>query len=128
MIDTTTGDPEQAVAFGEQLAARGVGFIDAAIAGSSEQLRRGEVNVLAGGSDRGYRDSASSLQTFSQKVFHMGPCGSGARMKLVSNLVLGLNRAVLAEGLAFRRAPRRRCVDSARGLEGRFHVVARNGQ
>ena len=31
----------------------------------------------------------------------MGPCGSGARMKLVSNLVLGLNRAVLAEGLAF---------------------------
>ena len=31
-------------------------------------------------------------------------CGCGARMKLVMNLVLGLNRAVLAEGLAFAEA------------------------
>jgi 3-hydroxyisobutyrate dehydrogenase-like beta-hydroxyacid dehydrogenase len=36
--------------------------------------------------------------------FHVGPWGSGARTKLVVNLVLGLNRAALAEGLAFARA------------------------
>src|SRR5262249_57435997 len=41
---------------------------------------------------------------FARQVFHVGPCGSGARMKLVVNLVLGLNRAVLAEGLSFARA------------------------
>ena len=34
-------------------------------------------------------------------MYHVGPCGSGIRMKLVFNLVLGLNRAVLAESLAF---------------------------
>jgi 3-hydroxyisobutyrate dehydrogenase-like beta-hydroxyacid dehydrogenase len=33
-------------------------------------------------------------------VFHTGGAGTGARMKLVTNLVLGLNRAALAEGLA----------------------------
>ncbi len=38
------------------------------------------------------------------KVFHVGPCGSAAKMKLISNLVLGLNRAVLAEGLVFAEA------------------------
>ena len=38
------------------------------------------------------------------KAFHVGLCGSAARMKLISNLVLGLNRAVLAEGLAFAEA------------------------
>ena len=38
------------------------------------------------------------------KVFHVGTCGSAARMKLISNLVLGLNRAALAEGLAFAEA------------------------
>ena len=101
VIDTTTGDPDQAVAFGKRLATRGVGFIDAAIAGSSQQLRRGEVNVLAGGSDEALEMALPLFKTFSRSVFHMGPCGSGARMKLVSNLVLGLNRAVLAEGLAF---------------------------
>jgi 3-hydroxyisobutyrate dehydrogenase-like beta-hydroxyacid dehydrogenase len=34
----------------------------------------------------------------------MGPWGSGARMKLVTNLVLGLNRLVLAEALGFAEA------------------------
>jgi len=38
------------------------------------------------------------------KTFHVGPCGSAAKMKLISNLVLGLNRAALAEGLAFAEA------------------------
>ncbi len=41
------------------------------------------------------------FDTFARKVFHVGPSGSGAQTKLVVNLVLGLNRAVLAEGLAF---------------------------
>ena len=35
---------------------------------------------------------------------YVGPSGSGAKMKLVANLVLGLNRAALAEGLALGRA------------------------
>jgi 3-hydroxyisobutyrate dehydrogenase-like beta-hydroxyacid dehydrogenase len=37
-------------------------------------------------------------------VVHVGPHGYGARMKLVMNLVLGLNRAVLAEALSLGRA------------------------
>ena len=44
------------------------------------------------------------LATWSDRRFHVGPPGSGARMKLVVNLVLGLNRAVLAEGLALAEA------------------------
>ena len=34
-------------------------------------------------------------------MFHVGACGTAAKMKLVTNLVLGLNRAALAEGLVF---------------------------
>jgi 3-hydroxyisobutyrate dehydrogenase-like beta-hydroxyacid dehydrogenase len=114
VIDTTTGDPEQASAFGPRLAARGVGFIDAAIAGSSEQLREGAVNVLAGGPPEVIAVARPLFETFSQNVFHIGPWGSGARMKLVSNLVLGLNRAVLAEGLVFAE---RLGIDPAVALE-----------
>lgn len=44
------------------------------------------------------------LQCFAREIFHLGPWGSGARMKLAMNLVLGLNRAALAEGLAFAAA------------------------
>src|SRR3954471_2528988 len=46
------------------------------------------------------------FRLIAKRWFHVGPWGSGARTKLVVNLVLGLNRAALAEGLAFARACR----------------------
>ena len=39
VLDTTTGDPERSAAVGARLAGRGVHYLDAAIAGSSEQVR-----------------------------------------------------------------------------------------
>jgi len=39
------------------------------------------------------------LASFSRAAYHMGPAGSGARTKLVVNLVLAGNRLALAEGL-----------------------------
>jgi len=81
-----------------------VQYLDAPISGSSEQTRRGEATVIVGG-DRAAFDACADLwPVLGRNVFHVGPCGSGARMKLISNLVLGLNRAVLAEGLAFAEA------------------------
>ena len=34
-------------------------------------------------------------------IVHLGPIGSGARMKLVNNFVCGVQAAALAEALAF---------------------------
>ncbi|MCC7424689.1 MAG: NAD(P)-dependent oxidoreductase [Planctomycetaceae bacterium] len=104
IIDTTTGAPEDSEQVGESLAKRGVGYVDATVAGSSRQVRAGDVVVMAGGSDRDIAASRDVLASFARTVFAVGPCGSGARMKLAVNLVLGLHRAVLAEGLAFARA------------------------
>ena len=101
LVDTTTGDPEQSAALGARLAQRGVQYLDSPVSGSSEQTRRGEVTTVAGG-DRAAFDACGDLfACFSQKTFYAGPCGSGSKMKLLSNLVLGLNRAALAEGLVF---------------------------
>ena len=104
IIDTTTGEPEQTAALGAKLAKRSVRYLDATVVGSSAQTRMGEVIVLVGGSTRTFAGCRDIFGSFAECVFHMGACGSGARMKLVVNLVLGLNRAVLAEGLAFARA------------------------
>jgi 3-hydroxyisobutyrate dehydrogenase-like beta-hydroxyacid dehydrogenase len=99
LIDATTGDPDAAVSIAAQLAARSVGYVDATIAGSSEQVRRGEAAVIVGGANQDVLRANSVLESWSSRRFHVGPAGSGQRMKLVVNLVLGLNRAVLAEGL-----------------------------
>lgn len=104
LIDTTTGDPGQTAALGARLAARGVRYLDAPISGSSEQTRRGESTVMVGGDLDTFHACADLWRVLGKRVFHVGPCGGAARMKLITNLVLGLNRAVLAEGLAFAEA------------------------
>ena len=101
ILDTTTGQPEAMAQMGKQLAEIGCDYLDATIAGSSSQVRAGQVIVMLGGPIAAVQRCEVLLATFSKRWFHLGDWGSGARMKLVVNLVLGLNRAVLAEGLSF---------------------------
>ncbi|MEK6238821.1 MAG: NAD(P)-dependent oxidoreductase [Planctomycetales bacterium] len=104
LIDTTTGQPEAAAARGRELASRGIGYLDATVAGSSEQTRRGEVLVMVGAEPEHLEACRDLLATFSRKTLHLGPPGAGSRMKLVVNLALGLHRAVLAEALSLAQA------------------------
>jgi 3-hydroxyisobutyrate dehydrogenase-like beta-hydroxyacid dehydrogenase len=104
LIDTTTGDPDQTAGLGRRLAARGVQYLDAPISGSSEQTRRGEATAIVGGSREAFEACRDLFACCAARTIFAGECGCGAKMKLVSNLVLGLNRAALAEGLVFARA------------------------
>jgi 3-hydroxyisobutyrate dehydrogenase-like beta-hydroxyacid dehydrogenase len=101
VVDTTTGSPSIVEAIAARLDAKGVYWVDATISGSSDQLYRGEVTILAGGTSIAIQRCEPLFRAIANDWMHVGPCGSGLRMKLVSNLVLGLNRAALAEGLAF---------------------------
>lgn len=101
IIDTSTGDPSAAVAQATRLAECKVEYLDATISGSSQQLREGVAVFLVGGGTDAFEKCRRLLSGLTSKAFHTGPAGSGARMKLVTNLVLGLNRAALAEGLCF---------------------------
>jgi 3-hydroxyisobutyrate dehydrogenase-like beta-hydroxyacid dehydrogenase len=101
VLDTTTGEPDQTAALGARLAARGVAYLDAPISGASEQTRRGEAIVIVSGDRDAFEACADLWSVMGQKVIYVGTCGNAAKMKLISNLVLGLNRIALAEGLAF---------------------------
>lgn len=100
ILDTTTGEPEDAMRFAERLRLLGVAYLDATVSGSSEQLRRGEALCMVGGEATDYARCAGLFAALGSPVMHVGGSGDGAKMKLVTNLVLGLNRAALAEGLA----------------------------
>jgi 3-hydroxyisobutyrate dehydrogenase-like beta-hydroxyacid dehydrogenase len=101
IIDTTTGDPASSEAIARSLAERGVDYLDATISGSSRQIRDGTAVMMVGGNEAKFNACQDLFESLADATFHTGPSGSGAKMKLVTNLVLGLNRAVLAEGLAF---------------------------
>lgn len=104
IIDTTTGEPTDAVSLAGRLSEHGVRYLDAPISGSSEQTRRGEATVMVGGELADFNACTDLWPILGGKTFHIGACGSAAKVKLVTNLVLGLNRAALAEGLVFAEA------------------------
>ena len=97
-IDCTTGDPLRIEALAARLASEGIGYVEAPIAGGSESARRGEATMLVGGDTAGCEDLLSAI---SLRRVHVGRVGMAARAKLATNLVLGLSRAALAEGMAF---------------------------
>ncbi|MHC4431611.1 MAG: NAD(P)-dependent oxidoreductase [Planctomycetota bacterium] len=101
IIDTTTGDPEETMSLAKRLAEREVAFLDSTISGSSKQVRDREAVFMVGGDEAEFEKCRDIFSALAEKVFYVGPAGSGSKAKLASNLILGLNRLALAEGLVF---------------------------
>ncbi|UCG60082.1 MAG: NAD(P)-dependent oxidoreductase [Phycisphaerales bacterium] len=101
IIDTTTGDPEETTELAEILLGRGIYLLDSTISGSSKQVRDRQAVLMIGGDKQAFDACEDVFHALSEKVFYLGPSGFGSKAKLASNLVLGLNRLVLAEGLVF---------------------------
>jgi len=100
VLCTSTCDPDRIVALGARVAGR-LRFLETPVSGTSEQVRRGEGVGLIGGDARIAADAAPVLDVLFPKRFHIGKIGAGGRAKLAVNLILGLNRMALAEGLVF---------------------------
>jgi 3-hydroxyisobutyrate dehydrogenase-like beta-hydroxyacid dehydrogenase len=99
LIDCSTGTPELLASLAERLAARGIDFIEAPLSGSSQQIAAGDATLLLGCSVHAVQAHDALLAALSPRCIHVGGAGMGARAKLATNLVLGLNRAALAEGM-----------------------------
>jgi 3-hydroxyisobutyrate dehydrogenase len=101
IIDTTTGDPDATVEIARQLEKQDVCFLDSPISGSSQQIRQRQGVVMVGGDPQAYRRCKDLFGAIADDFAYIGPSGNGSKAKLVSNVILGLNRLVLAEGLVF---------------------------
>jgi len=99
VCDTTTSRPEDSAEIAKDLSNFGIHFLDTAVSGTSTMAEEGDLVIIAGGSKEIYKRAIPILNTFSRASYYMGPSGSGARTKLVINLVLAGNRLSLAEGL-----------------------------
>ena len=101
IIDTTTGEPDETAALAQRLARRGIYFLDAPFSGSSQQVRDKEIVFMVGGEKKAFEECKDIIDALGEKVFYVGESGSGSKAKLAGNLILGLNRLALAEGLVF---------------------------
>lgn len=101
IIDVTTADPDESSMIARSLTEAGHGYLDAPLSGSSQQIELGEAVFLVGGAAELYDACTPLFATLARTAIHVGTYGAGARAKLATNLILGINRAALAEGLLF---------------------------
>jgi 3-hydroxyisobutyrate dehydrogenase len=101
VLCASTCDPDRVAALAERVAARGLRLLETPVSGSSGQVSRGEGVGLIGGHAQAVAEVEPVLRALFPSYFHIGKVGDGGRAKLAINLILGLNRLALAEGLVF---------------------------
>jgi len=104
LIDCSTGDPLKLADLAKQLALNNIQLIEAPLSGSSVQIANGDATLLLGGEPRQIEIMGNVLNALATNKVHVGSAGMAAKAKLATNLVLGLNRAALAEGIVFAQA------------------------
>ena len=99
ILDTTTARPEDIRTDSARVAAvHGARLVDVCVSGSSQLVLEGRALAIIG--DREERANYHDLlRTFTAKQYFFGEPGKGNEVKLIVNLVIGLNRLVLAEAL-----------------------------
>jgi len=97
----STCDPDRVAALARRVIPRGIRYLDVPISGTSEQVRRGDGVALIGGDVAIADEVKDVLDALFARRIHIGDVGDGGRAKLAVNLILGLNRLALAEGLVF---------------------------
>lgn len=100
LIESSTLSPAWIEELATRVSSRGCVLLDAPVTGSRMHAAAGQLLFLVGGSSEALERARPVLATMSRAVVHVGPTGSGARLKLVNNFVCGVQAVALAEAVA----------------------------
>jgi 3-hydroxyisobutyrate dehydrogenase len=101
LIESSTVSTAWIAELAHLASAHGAELLDAPVTGSRMQAAAGQLTFLVGGSDRALEAATPVLKAMSKEIVHLGPVGSGAKMKLINNFLCGVQVASLAEGLTW---------------------------
>jgi 3-hydroxyisobutyrate dehydrogenase len=93
----STTSPTVVTELSELLSESGIRLVDAPISGGAVRAQEGRLTVMAGGRTTDLDELRPVLAPLATEVFHCGPVGSGARMKIINNIVGTSSALVLAE-------------------------------
>ena len=78
----------------------GAESLEACMASSITQAREGTLYLMTGGSTAAFQRAEPTLKDLSVSLRHIGATGQAAQVKALVNMVMNINTAGLAEGLA----------------------------
>jgi 3-hydroxyisobutyrate dehydrogenase-like beta-hydroxyacid dehydrogenase len=99
LVQMSTISPSMTRTLADAAAAKGIGFLDAPMSGTSAMVARGDCTIFVAG-DRAVADACRSVfDAIARATVFIGAAGAASMAKLVTNLLVGLNTAAVAEAL-----------------------------
>ena len=98
-IDNSTNDQEETLRLAAICEQRGVRMLESPVTGGVHKAAAGDITVLVGGDEATYAEVAELLATIGNPVLHMGPLGSAAVIKVITNMLAFIHLVAAGEAL-----------------------------
>jgi 3-hydroxyisobutyrate dehydrogenase len=103
-IEMSTNGQAEVLRMAALCESAGVGMLEAPVTGGVHLAARGEITVLAGGDADRLERHRPALAAMGGRIFHMGPLGSAAVIKVITNMLAFIH--LVADGEALMLAKR----------------------
>ena len=100
ILEMSTISPELSRLLHQEAAVRSIDLLDVAISGSTPAVEAGTITLLAGGDQGTFEKCIAIYESIAKQWFLIGPGSSGIQMKLVVNLLLGVDMQAIAEAVS----------------------------
>jgi 3-hydroxyisobutyrate dehydrogenase len=99
VLDFSTIGPATCRAVAAALREHDAAYLDAPVSGGTTGAEAGTLTVMVGGDQRHFERALPVLRAVGQKIVYAGPVGAGAVVKLMNQLLVGINLAGAAEAM-----------------------------
>ena len=98
-IDNSTNDRDETLRLAERAAAGGVRTLEAPVTGGVHKAAAGDITVLVGGDEALFDEHRHLIEAIGSPVLFMGPLGSAAVIKVITNMLAFINLVSVGEAL-----------------------------
>ncbi len=98
-IENSTNGRDEMQRLATLAGAKGIRTLEAPVTGGVHLAARAEITVLVGGDKDLFDLHAPALKAIGNKIFHMGPLGSAAVIKVITNMLAFIHLVADAEAL-----------------------------
>ena len=99
VIDMSTISPDRTVEFADRLMEMDVEMLDAPVSGGEKGAKEGTLTIMVGGKKEVFQECLPIFQAMGKNITHVGGNGDGQRVKLVNQVICGLNILAVIEGM-----------------------------
>jgi len=103
-IEMSTLGRDEVLRLAALAGAKGIAVLESPVTGGVHKAAEGEITVLAGGDKALFERHKPALQAMGGQIFHMGPLGSAAVIKVITNMLAFIH--LVADGEALMLAKR----------------------